>query len=379
MHVLLAAALLLAAPSEAPKATTILPAETTIDDSTWTLRGGVSYPKMALNTADLSPELIVRTIKLGVSLGLRNVDFHLGDERKGVAAALKAGVSRDDLFLVTKLDKPPSDMLDPEEAAKLARDTLEDELTQLGTDVDMLLLKDSTSCPVMLAQWAVLEEYLAAKRVKALGTYNYCEFSLDCLLGNATVPPSINYLMRHVGMGPDATGIIAYGEARGVKMAAYGSLGEPIALPELLTDPTLRSVADKYGRSVESVALRWNVQAGHAVSNRLSADYAPDNLPDGQAYCEASCAPALTAMSEVYDWSLEPEVRGRPAAPARRALDLACVGLAQLSRVAHSCPLRGRGAPRRMSRSSTTSRSSTLTTSSRPRTTRRPLAPTRLA
>jgi predicted aldo/keto reductase-like oxidoreductase len=145
---------------------------------TWTLPGGVEYPLMALNTASLSVEQVEQAIRVGVAAGLRNVDFHLGAEREGVARAL-AALGRDALFLVTKLDKPPADMTDPAEAAALVRTTLDAEYAALGADmIDILLLKDSASCPVMQAQWAALEEYLDSGRTRALGVYNFCEFSV---------------------------------------------------------------------------------------------------------------------------------------------------------------------------------------------------------
>ena len=280
------------------------------------LAGGVSLPMLSMNTADLSAEQVERAIELGLSLGLRSVDFHLGStepgarEREGVGRVI-ASRGRDALFLITKLDKPPANMTDPAAAAALARSTLESELAALGGDgtVDMLLLKDSSSCAVMRAQWEVLEEALAAGRTRALGTYNFCAFSLDCLLtangGLPAVrtPPAMNFLMRHVGMGPDVNGLIAYGAARGVRTAAYGTLGEPIALPELLASPTLQRVARRHNQTVESVAVRWNVQAGYAISSRLTADFAPSNTPTG-ARCTADCAAALRAMANVHDWAL---------------------------------------------------------------------------
>jgi len=268
----------------------------------------------AVNTADLSAEAVERAMSAAVKLGITAVDFHLGTsvngarEREGVARAIKS-LGRNNLMLITKLDKPSSDITDGEEAAELARTTLSDEFEALEVEsVDILMAKDSTSCPVIQAQWAVLEEYLAAGKAKELGVYNFCEAQLDCLLGNATHAPAYNFIMRHVGMGADATGLIAVNNQHGIQTVAYGNLGEPLALPELLTSPTLRQIADAHGRTVEEVALRWNAQSGFAITNRITADYAPDNLPNGSSFClDPACTPALEAMASVDEWSLTPE------------------------------------------------------------------------
>jgi len=275
---------------------------------TWTLPNDVTYPIIASNTASLSASQTKAMVLKSLSLGIKNIDVHLGgSERDGVAQVLKL-IPRTDLFLVTKIDKPPSDMTDPLAAADLVRTTVATEWPLLGVEtVDVLLLKDSASCEVMQAQWAVLEELLAQGKTRALGTYNYCQFSIDCILATATTPPALNYIMRHVGMGTDATDLIQYGEARGIRTVAYGTLGEPVALEGLLTNPVLTSIAEAHERSVEEVALRWNLQAGYAISNRPTADYAPDNAPD-MAVCpggdEGDCGVALRGMRDVVEWEL---------------------------------------------------------------------------
>lgn len=275
---------------------------------TWFLpQYGMEFPVLAANTASLSANQTEAMVLKALSLGITNIDVHLGgSERDGVAAALRR-IDREDMFLVTKIDKPPANMTDPVAAARLVRDTVATEWPLLGVDaVDVLLLKDSASCPVIQAQWAVLESLLAEGKARALGTYNYCQFSLECLLATAVTPPAFNYIMRHVGMGGDATNLIQYGEARGIRTVAYGTLGEPVALPELLADPTLMEIAARHGRSVEEVALRWNLQAGYAISNRPSADYAPANAPDGMV-CpgpEGDCDTALRGMQEAFAWEL---------------------------------------------------------------------------
>ena len=270
----------------------------------WTLAGGVEFPLVAANTASLSAEEAEAMVRASLALGITNIDVHLGgSEREGVAAAV-ADLGRDAFFLVTKLDKPPADMTDPAAAAALARETVASEWAAMGVDsVDVLMLKDSATCEVMRAQWAVLEELLAAGKTRALGTYNFCEPALTCLLKTAKTPPALNYVMRHVGMGRDATGLIGFGEARGIRTVAYGTLGEPVALRELLDSRELQAIANAHRRPVEAVALKWNLQSGFAVSNRPTADYAPDNAPYGQR-CTDACKASLTAMRDAFDWDL---------------------------------------------------------------------------
>jgi len=269
----------------------------------WSLPGGVSYPLIAVNTASLPPATIDGALHYAVTQGITNVDFHLGSEREGVALTVRS-LGRAALFLTTKINPPPPNLTDASAAAELVRQSVATELNMsaLGSDyVDLLLLKDSPSCDVMRAQWAVVEELLAQGKTRAVGVYNFCEFSLRCILATATVKPALNFLMRHVGMGPDPTGIIAFSAAHGIRTTAYGMLGEPTALVELLKDPTLLAIAAAHGKSPAAVALRWNLQAGFATSNRPTANY---NNVASQASCTDNCSVALGEMAAEFSWAL---------------------------------------------------------------------------
>ena len=172
------------------------------------------------------------------------------------------------------------------------------------------MLKDSPSCPVMQAQWEVVESLYVAGRVRSIGLYNMCEASVACVFEKAKFKPMIHYLMRHVGMGADMDGLISYGKTLGMEHTVYGSLGEPVALPELLSSPELKAIAAAHGRAVEEVAIRWNVQSGFALNLRMNSNYGPSNKEDKPdvapfgSYCTDDCKVALTAMSQVFDWNL---------------------------------------------------------------------------
>ena len=287
------------------------------------------------------------------SVGVTGVDFHNPQtaagtlETRGVAAAL-ASLGREALFLVTKLDKPPATMTDPEEATTLAEDVIRNltsalehgggpgkvgtVLAQLPTPpthhrtavVDLLLMKDSTTCEVMQAQWAVLERALAQGMTRALGVYNFCESQLECLLRTAAVPPSINFLMRHVGMGPDATGIIEFSASRRIQTAVYGTLGEPVALPALLRDKVVRGIAQRPWAECRGGRAQMECTVGICGLDAHHCRLRPDNTPTGSRCSDDHCSPALNAMSQVGAWELSTEemhsldalrLRGYPQPP----------------------------------------------------------------
>lgn len=264
---------------------------------TWQLDGGVEFPILALNTAGLSTEETLRAIDYAQNEGINHIDFHPGKERDGVAKYIKENkVDRDSLFLNTKIRKPAPGT-SPEDAAKLARDQIEEDLQVLGVKyVDMLMLRDTPDPKNIQAQWAVLEEALAAGKTRSVGIINYCPSGLETLMETAQVVPALNYIMCHVGMGPDIQGLRTKNEKYGIRTFAYGQTGEPEPREALLNDPILKRIGETHKKSTEEVALRWVLQNDLAASLRPSGNF---------GRCEGNeCQVGLSRQVSCLEWEL---------------------------------------------------------------------------
>ena len=79
----------------------------------------------------------------------------------------------------------------------------------------------------------------------------------------------------------ELTALVQTNADHGIRTAVYGTLGEPIAMPELLRSDLLTSIAMQHGRTVEEVALRR--KAGAAL-----ADYLAHGEPPWRALSAAS-------------------------------------------------------------------------------------------
>ena len=268
----------------------------------WTLDGGVQMPVLALNTVGLSVEDTERAITLSTRYGMTHVDFHPGKERDGVAQYLAKGGNRSGLFLNTKIRKAPPGT-SPADAAERTRKQIEEDLAALNLkSVDMLMLRDSPDAEVIQAQWAVLEDALAAGQTRSIGVINFCEFSLKSVLTTAKVTPALNYYLTHVGMGTDPRGLRSFGESRGIRTFAYGAAGEPGPNQELLNNPVVNRIAKAHNVSPEAVALRWLLQTGAAVSVRPTLDFGL-----GTSVCtvdNTQCEEGLQARASSFSWQL---------------------------------------------------------------------------
>eukprot|EP00966_Prymnesium_polylepis_P244768 5661774-Prymnesium_polylepis.1 len=162
-----------------------------VQRSDWSLgfAEAVAFPTIASNTADLTTEQTYDALLKASAVGIKNVDFHSDAEIGGVAKAIKQ-LGREAFFLTTTTRKPPASMTSPTEAAGYVLAQLELVFTNLGVDkLDMLLMADSTSCAVMRAQWAVMEDLFTWGRVKSIGVSNLCEAALSCVTAKAKYKP----------------------------------------------------------------------------------------------------------------------------------------------------------------------------------------------
>ncbi|MFZ2272581.1 aldo/keto reductase, partial [Corynebacterium variabile] len=113
------------------------------------------------------------------------------------------------------------------------------------------------------------EEAFHAGKVKAIGVSNFLERDLDNIIDNAEVTPHVNQILVHAGNTPAA--LIDYCRDKGIVVEAYS----PIAHGEILDNPQVTALAEKYGVSVPQLCIRYTLQLG-TVSLPKSSN--PDHM-----------------------------------------------------------------------------------------------------
>ena len=84
------------------------------------------------------------------------------------------------------------------------------------------------------------------------------------VLDVATVPPHVNMLKFHAGMGPDPAGLLTATAAAGALVQAYEPLGGGDA--SLFGEPVVVAAAAAHNKSAAQVLLKWVAQVGeHAL------------------------------------------------------------------------------------------------------------------
>jgi len=227
----------------------------------YTLSNDVTIPKLGLGTWFIDDDNAADAVRAAIRIGYRNIDTAqaYGNER-GVGEGVRtSGTARDDLFVSTKLAAEIKNY----EAAVAA---IDGSLTTLGLDhIDLMLIhspqpwndfRGGDYIEGNRQAWRALEEAYTAGKLRAIGVSNFLQEDLENLLAGSTVVPHANQLLVHAGNTP--SDLIAYCENDNILVEAYS----PIAHGEILHNPDVQAMADRYDVSVPQLCIRYTLQLG---------------------------------------------------------------------------------------------------------------------
>lgn len=213
-------------------------------------------------------------VELALRLGFRGIDtacqpkhYHEPGVGAGIAACLGRGLTRESLYLQTKFT--PLSGQDPErvpyaakaDLATQIRQSCEVSLQNLRTSyLDCLLLHSPLATPARtLEAWSVLEELVQSGLVASIGISNcYTPKLFRTLCEKTRVKPSVlqNRFYAKTGYDVELRALCATHGAR------YQSFWTLTANPRVLSDPRLRSIADRHRLSPEQAFFRSLMQQG---------------------------------------------------------------------------------------------------------------------
>jgi diketogulonate reductase-like aldo/keto reductase len=104
--------------------------------------------------------------------------------------------------------------------------------------------------------WRALEDAYKAGKLRAIGVSNFKEEDLENILSSCTVAPMVNQLLVHASNTPFK--LMEYTQSKGILVEAYS----PIAHGEVLKNPKIAAIAEKYGVTVPQLCIRYTLQLG---------------------------------------------------------------------------------------------------------------------
>jgi 2,5-diketo-D-gluconate reductase A len=221
------------------------------------LNNGVEIPQFGFGVFQVPEDETVQTVRAALDAGYRHIDTaQMYGNEEGVGQALKeSGLSRDDVFVTTKLNNDGHGY-----DAALRR--LDESLGRLGLDhVDLYLIHwPRPHDDRYVETWRGFEKAVGEGKTRSIGVSNFTVEHLDRLAERTGTVPAVNQIELHPQF-PQAQ-LRAYHAEHGIATEAWSPIGQG---GELLQDGRLRALADRHGRSPAQVVLRWHVQLGNIV------------------------------------------------------------------------------------------------------------------
>ena len=219
------------------------------------LNNGVEVPMEGFGVFQIPEENCERAVKDAISAGYRLIDTASSyQNEKAVGRAIaNCGVPREELFITTK--------------AYIQQMGYENTMTAFRESLDNLGLSYLDLYLIHMpfgdyyGSWRALEELYREGRVRAIGVCNFMPDRLLDLCYNAKILPQINQIERHPHY-QRAEELSLMRELK-IQPEAWAPFAE--GMKGMFTEPVLRKIAEKHGKTPAQVILRWNVQQGVIV------------------------------------------------------------------------------------------------------------------
>jgi 2,5-diketo-D-gluconate reductase A len=228
-----------------------------------TLIDGHAMPQFGLGVWQTPQDETARVIECALSAGYRAIDTAAiyGNEA-GVGEGLKAcGISRDDLFITTKL-------WNEAQGYDSTLKAFDQSMTRLGLDVlDLYLIHwPSPHRGMYVDTWRAMVELKAQGRIRSIGVSNFEPEHLERIIGETGVTPAVNQVELHPRF--QQRPLREVHRRLGIHTQSWSPLGQAwthASRGQLLQDPTVAKVAAKHEKTPAQTIIRWHLENGLIV------------------------------------------------------------------------------------------------------------------
>ena len=227
---------------------------------TLTLYNGVKIPCLGLGTYQSPDAVASAAVKSAMEQGYRLIDTAAayGNER-GVGQGIRiSGVPRGEIFVTSKLRNAAHGYKSTLEAFEMTLD-------RLGLRyLDLYLIHwpnpiqyRTTWQEATIGTWKAFEELYKAGKIHAIGVSNFMPHHIEMLKDNCEILPMVNQLRLCPGVIQED--VVDYCRKNHIAVEAYSPFGTGAIFKVL----EMKALAEKYGKSVGQVVLRWCLQMGY--------------------------------------------------------------------------------------------------------------------
>ena len=220
------------------------------------LNDGYTIPIIGFGTSGISNRDAEEVVFNAIMKGYRLIDTaKIYDNEEGVGRgiqkAINAGISRNEIFVVSKVWKTDMGF---EKTTEAFNETFE----RLGLSyVDLYLIHwPSPEEGLNLETWRALEEIQASGRANSIGVSNFNRGELAEIIKEGKVRPAVNQIpVNPEDMNAD---LDDYNDKNNIVTMGYSPLGAG----KVNADNKLASIGNKYEKTPAQIALKWCVERG---------------------------------------------------------------------------------------------------------------------
>ncbi|WP_203289598.1 aldo/keto reductase [Metabacillus sp. cB07] len=219
---------------------------------TTALHNGVKMPWFGLGVFKVEDgNEVVNSVKWAIEAGYKSIDTAAiyGNE-EGVGQAIKeSGIAREELFITTKV-------WNADQGYDSTLKAFDESMKKLGLEYLDLYLVHWPVKGKYKETWKALETLYKEGKVKAIGVSNFQVHHLKDVMEDAEIVPMVNQVEYHPRLTQKE--LHAFCKENSIQLEAWS----PLMQGKLLDDATLTEIAEKHGKSVAQVILRWDLQNG---------------------------------------------------------------------------------------------------------------------
>ena len=214
------------------------------------LNNGIEMPILGYGVYQVTPEECERCVLDALSVGYRSVDtaqVYFNEEGVGNAIS-KCGIPRDELFITTKVWVSNA-------GYEKAKASIDESLRKLQSDyIDLLLIHQPFGD--YYGTYRAMEEAYKAGKVRTIGVSNFYPDRLVDLAECCEIKPAVNQVETHVFNQQIEPQKIM--DEYGIRVMSWGPFAE--GKNDFFTNELLKTIGEKYGKSVAQVALRYLIK-----------------------------------------------------------------------------------------------------------------------
>ena len=222
-----------------------------------TLNSGQNMPQLGFGVFKVPLPETEQAVTRALAAGYRAIDTAAmyGNEEGVGAAIAKSDLDRDDLFITTKLNNDAHGFAE-------ALNAFEQSRKRLGLEyIDLYLIHwPLPARDRYVDTWKAFVKLQEDGRVRAIGVSNFQPAHLVRIADETGVQPAVNQIELHPYLTQQSLQDFHHGH--GIATEAWSPLARG---GELLRDPVIASLAEKYGKTPAQVVIRWHLDLGNVV------------------------------------------------------------------------------------------------------------------